>query len=234
VVLMAYREVTDDMRQSLADAVSAAQRGDERSFEMIYNAFSFPIKKFFIDKFYTSPEDAEDAAQEVFLKVYRKIGTYDPEKSVFTTWLYQVAKNHILSSYCRKKQRQKELILENHPVNVTAAVTAFENESGNMGIYKDVFQPDSPTPESELLSDEKRTIVSETIRLSMARMPSVYSEAFRLRHEEEMAYEDIALRLNVPLGTAKARIFRAREFIKKRMKTLSETDAGLRNALQLD
>lgn len=234
MILMAYGETTDEMRRSLANDVSAAQRGDERSFERIYNIFSVSIKRMFIDGFNVSPEDAEDAAQEVFLKVHEKIRMYDPGKAMFTTWLYNVAKNHIITSYCRKRQRMNRLIYENHPADVAIAVNIYEGESGSIGKYMDVFYPDSPTPESELLSDERRVIVSEAIQSIVARMPSVYAEAFRLRHEKDMAYEDIASELGMPLGTVKAKISRGRDFIKKRMKTLSETDAGLRDALQLD
>ena len=72
------------------------------------------------------------------------------------------------------------------------------------------------TPERHLLLKEKGRLITEAIE----NLPDKYREVINMRHKQELPYEEIAKELGVPLGTVKARLFRARELLKKRLKTI--------------
>jgi RNA polymerase sigma factor (sigma-70 family) len=143
-------------------------------------------------------ELASDLVQDTFMKAFSSLKTYRSEFR-FSTWLYKIAANASID-FIRKK-RIKALSLDN-PINT---------EDGQVTI--DI--PDNRHhPEEEMVRRERASSIDEAI----GALPNKYRQVIIARHQEEKSYEEIADELGVPVGTIKARIFRARELLKKRLR----------------
>ena len=141
---------------------------------------------------------AADLVQETFMKAFSSLKMYRSEYR-FSTWLYQIAANASIDHL--RKKRIRALSLDN-PV---------ATDDGEVGIEV----PDlSYHPEEEMMRRERSITIDEAIES----LPPKYKEVIVARHQEEKSYEEIAAELRVPVGTVKARIFRARELLKKRLK----------------
>jgi len=144
-------------------------------------------------------EDAEEALQDSFVRVYRALASFE-WKSSFSTWLYRIVYNTCATA-AGKKSGFRSLSID------------VEDEDGlRMEIASDELPADM-----KLESDELSMILNEEIE----KMPVVYGSTFTLFVIQDMSYEEIVLITGLPLGTVKARLFRARailrEAIMKRM-----------------
>jgi RNA polymerase sigma factor (sigma-70 family) len=143
------------------------------------------------------PEDAEDLAQETFVRMFRALDRYDPERP-FTAWLFTIA-TRLGIDHLRRRRVQ------------TLSLTVTEPGSTEDRTI-DVEDP-GPGPE-ELAShaeEERRT------KDLIDSLPEHYRIVVVLRHQQDLSYEEIAEALNLPLGTVKARIHRARALLKDRI-----------------
>jgi RNA polymerase sigma-70 factor, ECF subfamily len=138
-------------------------------------------------------EDAEEALQDAFVRVHRALSSFE-WKSSFSTWLYRIVYN--------------------------TCATAAGKRNGTHHISIDITDEDGPRTEIEseelgpdvrLESDEFSKIVSEEI----AKLPLAYASTFTLFTIQEMSYEEITQVTGLPLGTVKARLFRARSMLRK-------------------
>jgi RNA polymerase sigma-70 factor (ECF subfamily) len=145
-------------------------------------------------------EAVEDLVQETFMKAFASLATYRSEYK-FSTWLYRIAANAAID-YLRKK-RLKTLSLD-APVHGS-------DDMGSIDI------PDySYSPEKEIEEREKRISINDAIDS----LPEKYRLVIVYRHKDDKSYEEIAEALDIPIGTVKARIFRARELLKKKLRPL--------------
>ena len=137
----------------------------------------------------------EDLVQEVFMKAFKNLDSYSNEYA-FSTWLYRIATNHTID-YLRKKKLQTFSI--NDPV---------KTKDGEM----EVQLPDTSfSTDAPVMKQERKEIVQNAI----ANLPEKYRKVIQMRHMEELSYDEIAEALDLPLGTVKAHIFRARELLYK-------------------
>jgi len=149
---------------------------------------------------YVSPNDIPDVVQESFIKAYRSIGAFRGD-SAFYTWLYRIAVN-TAKNYLTAQGRR--------PPNED--ILAEEAESYDVGSnLRDVA-----TPENEMLSNELKKIVFDTIK----GLQEDLRTAITLREIEGLSYEEIAEIMECPVGTVRSRIFRAREIIESKVKPL--------------
>jgi RNA polymerase sigma-70 factor, ECF subfamily len=172
-----------------------ALQGDVDAFAEIVKRYETAIVNY-IYWMVMNRDDALDIAQEVFIKVYQSLGKFNPEYK-FSSWLFTVAKNCTIDTI-RKSQKNVFSLEE----------MAEENEEGP-GIQVEDF--DSPNPEKFLLNKE----LGFQLKEAMSELPSVYREVIVLRHLQDKSYEEISEILQLPLGTVKNRIFRAREILKE-------------------
>lgn len=142
--------------------------------------------------------EAEDIVQETFIKAFTALASFS-EEYAFSTWLYKIAVNNCIDHFRKKKLQTVSL---DKPLE------------GKDGELKRDFPDKEPTPEGEVLRQERHVLVREAIE----KLPEHYRQVIVMRHQEERSYEEIAQILNIPLGTVKARIFRARELLKKMLK----------------
>ena len=146
--------------------------------------------------------EAQDVAQETFLRAWRAIGNFRGDAQ-FYTWLHRIAvntaKNHLVSQNRRP------------PTSDIDAGDAAQFESGGR-------LRDHDTPERELLRDE----IEQTVLRAVEGLPADLREAITLREAEGLSYDEIARRMDCPIGTVRSRIFRAREVIDAQLAPLLE------------
>jgi RNA polymerase sigma-70 factor (ECF subfamily) len=155
-----------------------------------------------------SPERAEDAAQEAFIRAYRALPNFRGD-SQFYTWLHRIAvntaKNHLVAQNRRP------------PTDDVDAADAEQYDSGTR-------LREMATPENELLRQEIELAVMRAVEA----LPDELRMAINLREVDGMSYEEIAARMDCPIGTVRSRIFRAREAIDNELRPLLDHDTNLR------
>jgi RNA polymerase sigma-70 factor (ECF subfamily) len=140
-------------------------------------------------KFLRRNEDAEDFAQEVFIRAYEKLSSFQATVP-FAAWLYRIAYNLAVNKYHLKKRQLR-------------AVNTVE------------LLPDSSfSPEHHLLAEE----LAEWVRKSLQRIPEIYHVLIRMHFFEGLSYPEISRALEMPVNTIKSYIFRAKELIRQRMR----------------
>jgi RNA polymerase sigma-70 factor (ECF subfamily) len=146
-------------------------------------------------RFTNSPDNAEDLTQEVFIKVYRTLASYDVEKGAFITWLTTLTRNLLVDHFRRSRQDR-----------LTDSMDAGVTEDADSPSLSDRLPDHGPSPADRLASQETQKLV----RLALARISPDLREAVILRDLQDMDYKEIALVLKVPEGTVKSRINRGR------------------------
>jgi RNA polymerase sigma-70 factor (ECF subfamily) len=151
-------------------------------------------------------ELAEDLSQEVFLKAYKALGSYDSSRK-FSSWLFKVAHNATID-YLRRGQL----------ATVPLSAGEGEDRGGLEDVLEDrsVVQPDRVAASSD---------VAEALELAMQELRPAYREVILLRHREELPYQEIADITGSSLGTVKTNLHRARKELAARLKALGVTDA---------
>jgi RNA polymerase sigma-70 factor (ECF subfamily) len=144
--------------------------------------------------------DAEDVAQEAFLKAYRALASFRGD-SAFYTWLYRIAINTAKNALVSNRRR---------PVDFDLDLQDPEQYDRHARLKE------GDTPEGVLLTEEIRSVVEK----AMEQLPEDLRTAIVLRELEGLSYEEIAEAMDCPVGTVRSRIFRAREAIDKKLKPL--------------
>lgn len=146
-------------------------------------------------RFTNSPDTAEDLTQEVFIRIYRTIGTYHIEKGAFTTWLTTLTRNLLVDHFRRGRQER-----------LTDSIDATPTDDPDSLTLSDRLRDPGPSPADRLASKETQKMVQR----ALARLSPDLREAVILRDLQDMDYKEIAQVLRVPEGTVKSRINRGR------------------------
>ncbi len=184
-------------KKSDAPLVARALAGEQKAYADLMARHRGPLYNLLYNMVHNR-EETEDLLQEAFMKAFAALHTFNKEFA-FSTWLYKIAINTTID-HLRKKKLQT--------YSLDKPIQSREGELKRE--YADVHA----TTDNELLSTEKSSLIAQAI----AELPDRYREAIILRHTEEKSYEEIAEITGVPLGTVKARIFRAREMLKHKLK----------------
>ncbi|MCM1149086.1 MAG: sigma-70 family RNA polymerase sigma factor [Butyricicoccus sp.] len=166
--------------------IARARGGDERAFEELVTRYERLVYAVCLKLLGNEP-DAQDAAQETFIKLYRYLPSFRGE-SKFSVWLYRLANNA-----CIDMLRKKSL--------PTVSLSAHEDESGVPEIPDGRFSPENELEKKQLRQAVERALDS---------LPEPYRQAIVLREVAGQSYEEIAQSLVIDIGTVKSRIFRAR------------------------
>lgn len=171
--------------------------GNINSFALLERKYR-RIVSFLIRKMIRNDEDVEDLVQDTFVKAYAALPSFQFEYP-FSRWLYKIASNRCIDHLRKRRFLQVSL---DEPIST--------RDGGDL--YMD--PPDQEqTPDVALLARERFALLKEALET----MPDKYREVIRLRHEEELEYQEIADKLNQPLGTVKAHLFRARKLLYKKL-----------------
>jgi RNA polymerase sigma-70 factor (ECF subfamily) len=177
--------------------VRAAQRGDEAASRQIVEALHRPVLATIFR--FLGPgwrREIEDIAQDVFLKVFRAIGTFDPARAKFTTWVYSFVRNHCYD------------VLKRRRLPTTSLHAVAEDEPA-----REVADRRELTPTADLDNQELGRRIAE----ALAGLGEDQRLAFVLREYENLDYAEIAAITGVNEGTVKSRLFRAKEALRGRL-----------------
>ncbi|MCK4892808.1 MAG: sigma-70 family RNA polymerase sigma factor [Calditrichia bacterium] len=187
----------DKKRKEDKRLIGLALSGDEKAYESLLNKYRNLVFSIML-KMARNKQEAEDLTQEAFMKAFSSLATFNDEFA-FSTWLMKIASNNCIDFLRKRKLRTYSI---HEPVQ-------YKDEKIEIDI------PDrDPTPEKTLIQSERSRMIEETIQA----LPERYRYVIILRHKEEKSYEEIAEIMNLPLGTVKAQIFRAREILNKNLK----------------
>lgn len=184
-------------RQEDFEAIRKVLDGDTKAFEFLQKKYKYLIYSL-IKKMIKNENDVEDLTQEAFIKAFNALDKFKFNYS-FSAWIYRIASNATID-FLRKKRFDTFSI--DRPIGDSEDENYFEIED------------ESYIPDQDVLSEEKTKIIKEAID----RLPENYREIIILRHEEELDYKSIAKKLDLPLGTVKAHLFRARKLLFEELK----------------
>jgi RNA polymerase sigma-70 factor, ECF subfamily len=172
-----------------------AQAGDVRAFEALVVKYQRRVARH-VARFIKSADDVEDVVQDVFVRVYRGLTSFRGD-SQFYSWLYRIASNAALNHLRRASQ------------DVLLGDDAPDERTGEFvpGVSDDAH------PERTLMAEQ----IADAVQRALAKLQPQLSEALMLFEVEKKSYAEIAQMLQIPIGTVRTRIFRAREFIAKRL-----------------
>jgi RNA polymerase sigma-70 factor, ECF subfamily len=188
------------------ELVLRVQRGDKGAFDLLVRKYQHKVVKL-VMRYMREPADAEDVAQEAFIKAYRALPQFRGD-SAFYTWLYRIAINTAKNAIVSR---------DRNPVGVDLDLQDGEEVYDVMGRLAD-----HETPEALLLTEEIRNTVDAAIQA----LPDELRTAIVLRELEGMSYEAIATAMDCPVGTVRSRIYRAREAIDRRLADVFEGGLG--------
>ena len=183
------------------DLVLRVQQGDKYAFDLLVIKYQHKIIQL-VNRYVKDPSEAQDVAQEAFIKAYRALGNFRGD-SAFYTWLYRIAINTAKNYLVSRSRRSSD-----YEVDVQDA-EAIENAPQLQGM---------DTPERLLLNQE----IIDTIKTAIDKLPEEMRTAIILREFDGMSYEEIAEAMDCPVGTVRSRLFRAREAIDNKLNPLLE------------
>ena len=174
--------------------VNAALTGDEKAFAKLMSRYKDAIY-FMLLKMVNNKNDAEDLTLEAFGKAFKNLHQYSPNYA-FSTWLFKIATNNCIDFL--RKRRGVYVSIENNQENG-------DNDQSTK------LRSTDPNPEEKLIRIQKAILMRKIVY----RLKPRYRILVELRYFREYSYEEIAKELNLPLGTVKAQLFRAREMLFK-------------------
>lgn len=176
------------------ELVQKALKGDEKAFARLLSRYKDTIY-FMLLKMLNNRSDAEDLTLEAFGKAFKNLHQYSPTYA-FSTWLFKIASNNCIDFLRKKKGIMISIENDNEQIEI--------NETSRIK-SKDL------NPEERLIRKQKAILLHKVVR----RLKPHYQTLVELRYFKELSYEEIAKELNLPLGTVKAQLFRARQMLFK-------------------
>lgn len=188
--------IIEDLDQELVQRV---QQGDKSAFDLLVIKYQHKIVHL-VNRYVKDPSEAQDVAQDAFIKAYRALGDFRGD-SAFYTWLYRIAINTAKNYLLSRSRRHFD-----YEIDIQDA-----EQVENASQLKDI-----ETPENLLMNEQ----IVAVIKSAIEKLPEEMRVAITLREFEGMSYEEIAEAMDCPIGTVRSRIFRAREAIDQKLNPL--------------
>ncbi|OFY93458.1 MAG: RNA polymerase subunit sigma-24 [Bacteroidetes bacterium RIFCSPLOWO2_12_FULL_31_6] len=183
--------------------VRLAAKGNQTAYAELMKRYRDSIY-FMLLRMVNNKDDADDLTIEAFTKAFSKLDQYTPNFA-FSTWLFKIASNNCID-YIRK-QRQTIVSLDR----------TFTDDEGSEKAVD--IKEENPDPEEKYIIDQKTKLMQEVVNSLKPR----YRMLIEMRYFKEYSYEEISEHLDLPLGTVKAQLHRAREFLYHILKTKHQT-----------
>ena len=170
----------------------ALKKGDQKAYAELMGRYKDTIF-FMLLKMVKDRDDADDLTIEAFGKAFRNLGQYTPDFA-FSTWLFKIATNNCIDFIRRRKE-------------AVSLDRTYENADGDEMTFE---------PRSDVLNPEEKAIKKQKIQMMQSvveKLQPRYRMLVELRYFQEKSYEEIAAELDLPIGTVKAQLFRARELL---------------------
>jgi RNA polymerase sigma-70 factor (ECF subfamily) len=200
--MVEFEHLSDKAKQDLT-LVELAKKGNQAAFASLMDRYRDSIY-FMMLKMVKNSDDAEDLTIEAFGKAFNRIDQYSPSFA-FSTWLFKIASNNCID-FIRKKRI--------HVLSMDQGIAT--SDGGSMRIDA---KAQVNNPEESMMHDQK--VIH--MRLLVSKLKPRYRQLVEKRYFEELSYEEIAAELDLPLGTVKAQLFRARDFLAGMMEKTKDT-----------
>ena len=171
----------------------ALEEGDQKAYAELMGRYRESVY-YMLLKMVNNKDDAEDLTVEAFGKAFKRLGQYTPNFA-FSTWLFRIATNNCIDFIRRKRKNTFSL---DRPIE--------DEEGGELMVD---IRSETPDPEEHIMKKQKVMMLRELVDKLKPR----YRTLIEMRYFQELSYEEIAEQLDLPLGTVKAQLFRAREFL---------------------
>lgn len=181
----------------------ALNQKDQKAYAELMERYREPIY-FMLLKMVNNKDDAEDLTIEAFGKAFKRMEQYTPQFA-FSTWLFKIATNNCID-FIRKKRIKA--------ISIDQGFSTDDGDTIEISIKDAVLDP------AEAMQKEERI---KKMREIVEKLKPRYRKLVEMRYFDELAYEEIAEELNLPLGTVKAQLFRAREFLFQMMQNSKES-----------
>lgn len=186
----------ENLKEETTRLVNAFRHGDKQAFNRLVELYQTKIYNLALN-YVKQTEEAKDLVQDIFVTIYRSLPTLKDDTK-FSSWLYQIAINH-----CRN--RYKKLVRQ-----------GFFNSSSIDDPESPLYLSGEDSPEKNIELDDMTKLLFETIE----KMSQHEKEIILLRDIQELSYEEISSALDIPLGTVKSKLNRARTALKNKFKHL--------------
>lgn len=201
-------ELNDDKEQKLTTkavydyklVILALEKGDQKAYAELLQRYRESVF-FMMLKMCNNKDDAEDLTIEAFGRAFKKLHQYSPDFA-FSTWLFKIASNNAID-FIRKKKQKYSISLDN------------KNENSETGDHSANIKASGLDPEENFIKKQK----IESVRLLVDNLKPKYKEMIELFYFQEMSHEEISKKLNLPIGTIKAQLFRARDLLYNALKS---------------
>jgi RNA polymerase sigma factor (sigma-70 family) len=194
--------LTEKAQRDYRLVLQAVSSGDQKAYAELLNNYRDSLY-FMLLKMTNSQVDADDLTIEAFGKAFKNLDQYSPEYA-FSTWLFKIAANNCID-FMRKHRR----------INYATDINNDESGSHN---YPSNIPSMNLSPEERVIEKQKISLMHEVVE----KLKPHYRLMVELRYFKELSYEEIAIQLDLPLGTVKAQLFRAREFLYQILKNSEE------------
>ncbi|HEU4716795.1 MAG TPA: sigma-70 family RNA polymerase sigma factor [Bacteroidia bacterium] len=171
----------------------ALEDADQKAFAELMGRYRDSVY-YMLLKMVNNKDDAEDLTIEAFGKAFKRLSQYTPNFA-FSTWLFRIATNNCIDFIRRKRKNTFSI---DQPME--------DDEGGEMVLD---LRSETPDPEEHIIKKQKVILLRELVEKLKPR----YRTLIEMRYFQELSYEEIAEQLELPLGTVKAQLFRAREFL---------------------
>ncbi len=198
------REAEAPSQSSIEDRelVERALSGDQQAYQALVDKYRRALFHH-ISRLVRARAEVDDLVQEAFIKAFTALESYSTQYA-FSTWLYKIATNHSID-YLRKKKLKTMSI--DKPIKTKDGEIEYE-------------LPDATyRPDKHIVEDQRNALIQEAIDA----LPEKYYRVIVMRHQQEKSYDEIATELDLPLGTVKAHIFRARVLLNKYLRDKRES-----------
>lgn len=190
------KNLSDKAKDDYELVLKAINNNDQKAYGELMDKYRMAIFHMMLKMVYNR-DDADDLTSEAFAKAFKKLESYTPDYA-FSTWLFKIASNNCIDYIRKKKLNLLSLDESNNP----------SDDSGSTS-YAQRIKSNTLDPEEKYISGQR----VDLIRKVLSQLNQKYRLMIELRYFEELSYEEIASELDIPLGTVKAQLFRAKEIL---------------------